>query len=468
MFFSTYRTESFSRYSRDTVGMSRNERHPQGVIEEESLYSTLAREATIHQSPCHNNQESTRPGLIRSTSRENLIISDNIDGLTRIPSRSRTQRTPEAYQIPMSSRENLASLSILEDSVAGDTRSRAQQTPGAYQIPVRSQENLSMLGRLEDSVNIGKVQSGKRHVSATSSYDSTSHLLNKMANPRPSISSIDDAANDYEEISEDDDSLQNSPPFPGRKHGRPSVGSVHVSHQMTDSRKHSDARLPPTFFLGENSPQLGETRAELGRTVKTASTQLPSTQASSRPLHPSETTTVTPSSQQAHHTGNGSHTTDGSPISPHMTKQEIITQLKLVGHVQESHPRAALEPPPPYTSRPSSEAVEYASESCGSSMVDNAAYEDVSRQLLPWYRSSSDASLNSRTATHSNAREQIQPYAMINNEHIPQPGPSHSAPCTLPTERSRELRSGNRQRRNAEFRVHSPEQQYGDERGTEV
>ena len=409
-----------------------------------------------HQSPRHN-LESTRLGIIHSTSHENLIISDNVDGLTTVPSRSRTQGTPEAYQIPIHSQENLASLGRLKDSISVEMRSRTQRTPEAYQIPVCSQENLSTLGRLDDSFHVGKVQAGKRHVSVTSSYDSTSHLLRKMSNPLPSNSSIDDAANDYEEISGDDDSMHNSPTFSSRKHGRPSVGSIHTSHPLPDSRKHSDARFPPTFFLGENSPGLSETRAEHGRSVKTIFTPLPSTQVNSQAQHPSETTVVTPPSQQAHYASNSSQATDGSSQSPNMTKQEII--------MQESHPRAAgniLEPPPPYTSRPSSEAVEYTSESCGSSMVDNAAYEDVSRQLLPWYVSSSNASLNSRPAT--NAREPIKPYAMINNEHIPRS--SHSASGRdLSTERSRELRSGNRQRRIAEFRVHSPEQQYSDERG---
>ena len=387
---------------------------------EEPTYSSLTQETMDHQSRPY--PESIALSQIHSTSSENLISSDSVDGATRVPSRSRIEQTePEAYQIPVSSRENLTSV-----------------------------------GRM-DSVGRFPAGNSKRHVSSTSSYDSTSHLLNRMQNPRPSNSSIEDNTNDYEDISGDDGSVCDSPTPAGKAHGRLSVGSAHIYHQLTESRKHSDAPVPPSFFLGKSSPQLrgmvSGSAISNGLRHTSGSQMMPNS--GSRPQRTSETTR-TPLQQQANRIGDGNHTT-GSSSSPHTMKQELMAQFQSVDHMA-SCPRAAdqessnpSELPTPYTSRPSSDAILHTESGRDSAMIDNAAYGGVNHEQRPWYLYDSDVSLNSSTpqtapVNNANAKQdQIAPYAMVHNEHIPHPHQKINGGTNL-NNSSAQFRSDSRQR----------------------
>ena len=360
------------------------------IVGEEPTYSTLTQETMNHRLQPHS--ESIALNQIHSTSNENLIHSDSVDGAaTRVASRSRVE--PEAYQIPVSSRENLTSV-----------------------------------GRT-DSVSVGRFPAGtnssKRHVSSTSSYDSTSHLLNRMQNPRPSNSSTDheDNINDYEDISGDDGSFCDSPTPSAKAHGRSSVGSTHVYHQLAQTRKHSDAATavpPATFFLiGKSSPQL--------RGTVSGSAAISNGFAS---LH------TTSGSQMMPNGGDSRPQHESLASSAHVMKQQLMAQFQSADDMA-THPRVTgpessndvcseLPSPPPYTSRPSSDAILHmGSAGRDSPLVDNAAYGGISHnESHAWYLYESDVSLNSSTpqtppANASTKRpEQIEPYAMIHNEHI--------------------------------------------------
>lgn len=423
-FFMSYRTESFSRYSRDGVGvLNRNGRHPGIIRGEEPMYSSLTQGTMDHQSQQPSYPESVVLNHIHSTSNENLINSDSIDGVTRVPSRAITQ----------------------------------QMEPEAYQIPVSSRENLTSVGRIDD---VGRFQQGnsKRHVSNTSSYDSTSHLLNRVQNPRPSNSSIEDNTNDYEDISGDEGAISDSP-TPGasiKAHGQPSVGSGHVYHQLTETRKHSDAQVPPTFFLGESSPQLrgvgsAGPAAVNGSFVHTQITP-------NRPQHTSETSRNIAPLQQTHQISDGNHTR-GSSSSPHIMKQELMTQFQLADQMASHHRAAGHEPTPLFTSRPSSETILHAESGRDSAMIDNAAYGGVNHKQHPWYLDDSDVSLTSSTPQSTAANtKQIEPYAMIYNEHIPYP--SHKANDTNHNHSSAEFRCNSRQ--GSEFHAQTQVQPYAE------
>ena len=395
---------------------NRNGRHPGTIRGEEPTYSTLTQGTMDHQShPSY--PESIVLSHVHSTSRENLINSDSVDGVMRVPSRARTQQTE----------------------------------PEAYQIPVSSQENLTSVGRTD---NVGRFQAenSKRHVSSTSSYDSTSHLLNRVQNPRPSNSSIEDNTNDYEDISEDDGSVCDSPTPSGKAHGRPSVGSVHTYHQLTETRKHSAAPMHPTFFLGESSPQLrgmGSGPATVnGSFIHTSGSQI-MPNSGNRPQRTSETTRIT-LLQQTHQIGDGTaNHSKGSLSSPHTMKQELMAQFPSADYMASCPRAAGHEPPPPYISRPSPEAILHTDSGPDSAMTDNAAYGGInhSHEQHPWYVYNSDVSLNSSTP-HSTApananTKKIEPYAMIYNEHIPHP--SHKTNGTNLNHSSVQFRSDGRQ-----------------------
>lgn len=397
--------------------LTRNGGHP-GMMREgvEPTYSALSPETMDHQSSQPYPDQITLNQIL-STSSENLINSDGIDGAVRVPSTSRT---------------------------------RTQQTePAAYQIPINSRENLTSVGRMDSSGRFQAGNSNKRHVSSTSSYDSTSHLLNRMQNPRPSNVSIEDNGNDYEDISGDDGSVCDSPATPsGRAHGRPSVdSSAHVYHQLTEIRKHSDAQVPPAlFFLGGESSRplrgmVSGSAISNGSTHMSGSQMMPNS--GSRPQRSSETTR-TPQLQQTSNRidDSSNHITTGSTASSlNNMKQELMAQFQSADDVatlprvdpESSNDYSKLSAPP-YTSsgRPSSDAILHTTDSSGrdSPMIDNAAYEGVNHnKQRPWYLYESNASLNSSTpqTVPANAnnnitkRDQIEPYAVIHSEHVPHP-----------------------------------------------
>ena len=411
----------------------------------EPTYSALSPETMDHQSS-QSYPEQIALHQVLSTSSENLINSDGIDGGVRVPSRTRTQQTE----------------------------------PAAYQIPINSRENLTLVGRMDNSGRVQAGNSNKRHVSSTSSYDSTSHLLNRMQNPRPSNASIEDNGNDYEDISGDDGSVCDSPtPASGRAHGRPSVGSnAHMYHQLTETRKQSDAPAPPaSFFISESSRSLRGTMSGSaignGFTHTSGSQIMPSSSggAGSRPQRSSETTRAPQLHQTSNRTGDGSNhtTTVSTAISLNNTKQELMTQFQSADDVVAIH--SGVDPEsssdysklqiPPYTSssgRPSPDAILHTTDSSGrdSPMIDNAAYGGVNReQQHPWYFES-DMSLNSSTpqtvpanAKNNNImkRDQIEPYAVIHSEHVSHPGQKvNGTKFNFNNNSSAQFRSNSRQR----------------------
>ena len=165
-----YRTESFSKYSRNGVGpLGGNNNHPD--TREEPVYSTLTPDTM---DPPHLYPEAIALGHIHHDSSENLIIPEGVDGMMQAQSRP---------QLPRYSAE-------------------------AYMIPVSSQENLSS----PDPGSVGHFPAMKRYPSNTSGYNSTNHLVSpvqKMPDPHSSDSSTDVSSkavsatnpwNDYEQI----------------------------------------------------------------------------------------------------------------------------------------------------------------------------------------------------------------------------------------------------------------------------
>ena len=424
-----------------------------GTTEEEPVYSTLTQGTMDVQ----RHMENIPLGQFPSDSSENLIPESVDTGVLPIQSASRMQAA-EAYQIPVSSQENLAS-----------------PAPGS----------------------VNNFQAMKRQASTTSGYHSTSHItsspVQKVPLPRPSNSSAEEGSNvmisatspwnDYEHVEGDDafspnSSFCDSPTsipgkIPGRQQSAGSMGGMRLSPRSSQRQQGMSASVP----VGINPPQLGPTVFAVVEEDKDefAATQVAASHQILNNGRPDRNETST-SLHQTHRVGGGSHSPTGSngSSSPHMMKQALMTQFQSVDHVA-SHPRVAgresncSEPPPPYTSRPSSEAV-LNSDSADSSMMDNAAYGGFGdNQHRPWYQAS-DFSLDSSAPstmspapnTTSMAGEHIQPYAMIHNEHIPYPTNKTSS-TKLKNESSAVImrRSSNNQQKPA-FQVQPPVQPYAE------
>ena len=388
-------------------------------------------------------------------------------------------------QYPSDSSENLIPESIDAGIVPAQSASRIKAAE-AYQIPVSSQENLASLA--PGSVN--NFQAMKRHASTTSGYHSTSHIsspVQKVPLPRPSNSSTEEGSNvmisatspwnDYEHIDGDDafspnSSFCDSPTsIPGKMQGRQqsagNMGGMRLSPRS--SQRHAgNAGMSASVPVGINPPQLGPTVYAIVE-EENATTRVAGSHQILNNGRPDQTEMATSS----HRIGGGSHSPSGSTgsSSPHMMKQVLMTQFQSVDHVA-SRPRVAgresncSEAPPPYTSRPSSEAVPN-SDSADSSMMDNAAYGE--HQHRPWYQAS-DFSLDSSAPstisptpnTMNKTGEPIQPYAMIHNEHIPYP--THKTSSTKLNNESNTVitrRSSNNQQKPA-FQVQPPVQPYAE------
>ena len=371
----------------------------------------------------------------------------------------------------------------------------------AYQIPLSSQENLA--SPAPGSVN--NFQAMQRHASSTTGHHSASHNrsspIQKMPLPRPSNSSTEEGSNvmisatgpwnDYEHVGEDDafspnSSFCDSPTsIPGklvlgRQQSAGNMGGPRLSPRSSQRQGHVGS-MSASVPVGINPPQLGpsvfavveEDRDEFTTTrVAAASHHILN---NGRP----ERNEMATSLQQTHRVSGGGHSPTGSTgsSSPHTMKQKLMTQFQSVDHMP-SRPRVAgresncSEAPPPYTSRPSSEAV-LNSDSADSSMMDNAAYVGVGdTQHRPWYQAS-DFSLDSSNPstmspappnTTSMAGEHIQPYAMIQNEHIPYP--THKTSSTKLNNESSALimrrSSNNQQQGKPAFQVQPPVQPYAE------
>ena len=400
-----------------------------------------------------------------------------------------TEHIPLGH-FPSNSSENLIPESIDTGVVPAQSASKIQAAE-AYQIPVSSQENLAS----PSPGSVNNFQAMKRHANTTSGYHSTSHIsspVQKVPLPRPSNSSTEEGSNvmisatspwnDYEHIDGDDafspnSSFCDSPTsIPGKIQGRQqsagSMGGTRFSPRSSQRRDNSG--MSASVPVGINPPQLGLTVFAIVE-EDNPTTRVAGSHQILNNGRPDQTETAT-SLQQTHRVGGGSHSPSGSTgsSSPHMMKQTLMTQFQSVDHMA-SRPRVpgresnCSEAPPPYTSRPSSEAV-LNSDSADSSMMDNAAYGGIGdNQHRPWYQAS-DFSLDSSGPptispapnTVNKTGEPIQPYAMIHNEHIPYP--THITSSTkLNNESSAVItrRSSNNQQKPA-FQGQPPVQPYAE------
>ena len=461
---------SFSRY--DPHGVSR-----QGTTEEEPVYSTLVTQGAM-EVPRH--LENIPLSQFPSDSSENLIPGESIDAGT-LPLKSAPRTKPaEAYQIPVSSQENLASPAL-------------------------------------GSVNNFQAMKRQASASTTSGYHSTSHInrsspVQKMPLPRPSNSSTEEGSNvmisatspwnDYEHIDGDDafspnSSFCDSPiPIPGKVLGlgrQQSAagmggggGGMRISPKSSQRQHGNAGSMSASVPVGINPPQLGpsvfavveeDSRDEFNTTTRVAASH--QILNNGRPERNEMTTSLQQSRRVGGGGGGGSHSPTGSAgsSSPHMMKQALMKQFQSVDHMA-SRPRIAgresncSEAPPPYTSRPSSEAVPN-SDSADSSMMDNAAYGRIGDgQNRAWYQASDfslDSSLPSTMSPAPNTtsmagEHHIQPYAMIHNEHIPYPTNMTSTKklnnesSAIITRRS----SNNSQQQKPAFQVQPPVQPYAE------
>ena len=330
------------------------------------------------------------------------------------------------------------------DSPLQGQSSRSQlQRAEAYQIPVSSQENLTSPA----PGSVGNFQAMKRNKSSTSTgYDSTTHLLgqaqmhpsNSSTNNGNNVISATSPFNDYEHIDGDDafslnspNSLNsNSPTIPGKPQGwQQSAGSLHGVRQSPKNLKQPAAAMSTSMPLANNPPQnVGPVFAVVEEDAEDIALITGSHQ---------EVTLQQSRPAGGNHSPSGSV---GSP-SPHVMKQALMAEFQSADNMTNSKGRESSnfsEPPPPYSSRPSSEGVLVA-DSAEQSTVDSGAYVGVDKQQHPWYQASnlsidSDAQQNaaqtsssSQTSTSTDG-ERIQPYAMIHNEHIPYP--RHHKPTT--------------------------------------
>lgn len=355
------------------------------------------------------------------------------------------------------SSENVETSESIEGEMRGQAGASASTTPEAYQIPVNSQETLTSLA----PGSIGNFQAMKRHGSSTSGYDSTSfsisqiqktsHHLHSPTDLGSNVISATNPWNDYEQLDGDDtfsppnsaSSCGDSPTTPGRAHGRQqNVGSFGM-HQSPRSLR-QPITLSSSLPRGVNPPH--NEGSSIFAVVEEDDTD--ETNSSHEILNekPQQSTEAALSLQQSFRfVGSGSNhspSVSTGSSSPHVMKQALMMQFQSAESVtqqQRSRESDCSEPPPPYTSRPSSEAVVLA-DSADSAVADKAAQH----QRRPWYQAS-NASLDSNTPSPSPTRTpggHIEPYAMIHNEHIPYTQNSSRRPNVLDDKRLNSQQKG--------------------------
>ena len=102
-------------------------------------------------------------------------------------------------------------------------------------------------------------------------------------------------------------------------------------------------------------------------------------------------------------------------------KQALMAQFHStdnVTHLQVRGSETSSEAPPPYSSRPSSDAI-LSAESSDPSTIDSRTYTGPHR---PWYQATSDVSLGGQLPTTTPTKaggDQIQPYAVLHGELAP-------------------------------------------------
>ena len=389
------RTDSFSKYSQSGIRITNIDG------QEEPVYSTLTRGTN----PPH--EAIALSHIQTDDSNENLVISESAGGTMHKQLGTPRPSAAESYQIPVSSQENLTSLA-----------------PGS----------------------VGNFQAMKRHASTASGYDSTSHLLTPLQKSHPSSSPTDMGShvvsatnpwNDYEHIDGDDafsppnsaSSLGDSPMVP-KVHGRQqSVGSLGL-RQSPRSLKQPSGALSSSVPIGINPPH-NEGAAIFAVVEEDDVSQAAASYQVLNNVRPQQNAEPSAApSQQTRRIG-GNHSPSGSTgsSSPHILKQALMTEFQSAESVTQQRGRESncSEPPPPYSSRPSSEAV-MLTDSADSSMADNGTYGRVDHQQRPWYQAS-DMSLDSNAQSNVHptpspspmkpaSGRNIEPYAMIHNEQI--------------------------------------------------
>lgn len=293
------------------------------------------------------------------------------------------------------SNENLISSKDVADGVMhGRTTSKPPLAAAhGYEIPVSSQENLVSVG-LDI---IGDLQATKEHTSSTSGHNSSN-----IVSPVTATSSLPHTS-------------QSS-----------TNGSTRTSNSQNPQWKYyEDPFSPDSTSSFHDSPTIS------GRVDWPG---------------PQQTHVPTAHIQQnpPRFDGNQPFSAGGSTISlsSQVSRQVFKAQFQSIDNMTLS----SDEPPPPYSSRPSSEFV-LDRDGDDSSMLHNGAYEGAIHLQHPWYQDSGpsiDSRNGSATPTTSQTTnstvERLQPYAMIQNEHIPyhsfnQPTSVPEQPPNVPTSR---------------------------------
>lgn len=393
------RTDSFSKYSQSGLRLTSSP----GAAE--PVYSTLTRDTE----PPH--EAIALSHIQTGNSSEKLHISKGIGGKVQGQTGAPMSTTAEAYQIPVSSQENLTSLA-----------------PGS----------------------VGNFQAMKQHPSSTSGYDSTSYLISpaQKTDMDSNVISATNPWNDYEQLDDDDtfsppnsaSSFEDSPTTPGRvQGGRQQTSDSFGIRQSPRSLREptgTTSALSVSVPLGINPPHneggaifaVVEEDDANGVTQATSSRQILNNE---RPQRSTETASCLQRTPRIGGSGSShSPSLSTGSSSPHVMKQALMMQFQSTESVTQQHrgrESDCSEPPPPYTSRPSSETVVLA-DSADPSMADNAAYSGINHQQRPWYQASdmsldSSALMNVHQASSPSpmkpAGGHIEPYAMIQNEHIP-------------------------------------------------
>ena len=276
------------------------------------------------------------------------------------------------------SNENLISPEgVADDTVQGQPRSRPPLAANGYEIPLISQENLVSVG-LDSN---GDCQTAaKKHTNSASGKHSSN-----VVSPVTTTSTIPHTS----QSSSNDNSSRQS------------------NVQNPQWQYYEDAFSPDPSSSFRNSPTISGRVAGPGpqqnsNNVPTAHTQ-----------------------QNSRFGGSLFNPTDGTRSSSlQVAKQALMSQFQSMDSITHLSGRES-EPPPPYSSRACSEFV-LDRDGDDSSMMDNGAYEGTNRLQRPWYQDSGPP-VDSRCAvispatsqTNNSTVERLQPYAMIQNEHIP-------------------------------------------------
>lgn len=260
---------------------------------------------------------------------------------------------------------------VADDAMQSQPRSKPPLTANGYEIPLNSQENLVSVG-LDSN---GDLQAAKEHTSSTSGENSSN-----VVSPVTATSSIPHTS-------------QSS-----------TNGNSRTSSVPNSQWQYYEDTFPP-----ESTSPFRDSPSISGRGDG------PGSQQSNVP---------TAHIQQSSRFGGSLFSPTDSTISSssRVAKQAFVSQFQSMDSITHLSGSRESEPPPPYSSRASSEFV-LDCDGDDSSMMDNRAYEWTNR---PWYQDSGPpvnsryASISPTTSQTTNSTvECLRPYATIPNEHIP-------------------------------------------------